>query len=108
MTMHTQPVFNPRQGDNVPSLGIPIANATLMYELFQRDPAQFTENTVGNFTALNASPRAVKEQVDAGYVEFNTRWRALTVTVMPSATAVEKPFISALTLYVPILTFKNW
>ena len=77
MAVHTQPVFNPRQGDNVPSLGIPIANATTMYELFQRDPAQFTENTVGNFTALNASPRAVKEQVDAGYVEFNTRWRAL-------------------------------
>ncbi|MDP3071659.1 MAG: TonB-dependent receptor [Opitutaceae bacterium] len=77
MAVHTQPVFDPRQGDNVPSLGIPISNATTMYELFQRDPAQFTENTVGNFTALNASPRAVKEQVDAGYVEFNTRWQRL-------------------------------
>ncbi|MBI5769135.1 MAG: TonB-dependent receptor [Verrucomicrobia bacterium] len=81
MAIHTYPVFDPRQGDNVPSLGIPIANATLMYRLFQSDPGQFTENAVGNFTALNASPRAVKEQVDAGYVEFNTRWRQLRLNL---------------------------
>jgi TonB-dependent receptor len=81
MAIHSYPVFNPRQGDNVPSLGIPIANATLMYQLFQSDAAQFTENTVGNFTALRTSPRAVKEQVDAGYVEFNTRWRALRLNL---------------------------
>ncbi len=81
MAVHPQPVFDPRQGDNVPSLGIPIANATLMYQLFQRDPGQFTENTVANFSTFNASPRAVKEQVDAGYVEFNTRWHALRLNL---------------------------
>ncbi len=81
MAIHTYPVFDPRQGDNVPALGIPIANATLMYQLFQSDPGQFTENAVGNFSALRTSPRAVKEQVDAGYVELNTRWRALRLNL---------------------------
>ncbi len=81
MAVHAQPLFDPRQGDNVPSLGIPIANATQMYERFQREPAQFAENTVANFTALRTSPRAVKEQVDAGYVEFNTRWHALRLNL---------------------------
>jgi TonB-dependent receptor len=77
MVAHTKPVFDPQQGDNVNTLGIPIANATAMYELYQEHPEYFQENTVGNFTNLYTSPRAVKEQVDAGYVEFNTRFRQL-------------------------------
>jgi iron complex outermembrane recepter protein len=77
MTVHTQPVYDPQQGDNVATLGIPIPNATAMYTLFQEHPEYFQENTVGNFQTLYTSPRAVKEQVDAGYVEFNTRWRQL-------------------------------
>ena len=77
MIVHTQPVFDPQQGDNVNTLGIPIANATAMYDLFREHPEYFQENTVGNFNALYTSPRAVKEQVDAGYVEFNTRWQQL-------------------------------
>jgi iron complex outermembrane recepter protein len=77
MAIHTKPVYDPQQGDNVATLGIPIANATDMYSLFRQHPEYFQENTVGNFNNLYTSPRAVKEQVDAGYVEFNTRWQRL-------------------------------
>ena len=77
MVVHTKRVFDPQQGDNVNTLGIPIANATAMYDLFREHPEYFQENTIGNFNALYTSPRAVKEQVDAGYVEFNTRWQKL-------------------------------
>ena len=77
MVAHAKPVYDPRQGDNVAALGIPIPNTTAMYDLYRRSPGQFVENTVGNFTTLYTSPRAVKEQVDAGYVEFNTRWNQL-------------------------------
>ncbi|MBL9200527.1 MAG: TonB-dependent receptor [Opitutaceae bacterium] len=80
MRFHTKPVYDPQQGDNVAALGIPIANATDMYSLFRERPEQFTE-TATNFTTLYASPRAVKEQVDAGYVEFNTRWKIMRLNL---------------------------
>jgi iron complex outermembrane recepter protein len=81
MAVHTQPVYDPQQGDNVAALGIPIANATSMYSLYQEHPEYFQENTVGNFTTLYTSPRAVKEQVGAGYVEFNTRWKQIRLNL---------------------------
>ncbi|MBI5689355.1 MAG: TonB-dependent receptor [Verrucomicrobia bacterium] len=82
MITHANPgVFDAKQGDNLPTLGIPIPNATAMYELYQAHPEYFTENTVGNFTTLYTSPRAAKEQIDAGYVEFNTRWNRLRLNL---------------------------
>ena len=81
MVAHTRPVFDPQQGDNVNTLGIPIANATAMYDLFREHPEYFQENAVGNFNTLYTSPRAVKEQVDAGYAEFNTRWQKLRLNL---------------------------
>ena len=80
MTFHDKPVFDPQQGSNVNSLGIPIANATAMYSLYREHPEYFTE-TATNFTTLYTSPRAVKEQVDAGYVEFNTRWKIMRLNL---------------------------
>ncbi|HUR59648.1 MAG TPA: TonB-dependent receptor [Opitutaceae bacterium] len=81
MAVHTKPVFDPQQGDNVATLGIPITNATAMYSLYQQHPEYFQDNTVANLTTLWTSPRAVKEQVDAGYVEFNTRWKQIRLNL---------------------------
>ena len=81
MAVHTKPVYDPQQGDNVATLGIPITNATAMYSLYQQHPEYFQENTVANLTTLWTSPRAVKEQVDAGYVEFNSRWKQLRLNL---------------------------
>jgi iron complex outermembrane receptor protein len=74
-------LFDSQQGDNISAIGIPIPNATAMYQLYQSNPEQFTENTVGNFNTLYTSPRAAKEQIDAGYVELNTRWNRLRLNV---------------------------
>jgi iron complex outermembrane receptor protein len=82
MIAHTQPnLFDSKQGDNISLLNIPIPNATAMYQLYQQHPEYFTENTFANFNTLHTSPRAAKEQVDAGYVEFNTRWNKLRLNL---------------------------
>jgi TonB-dependent receptor len=78
MIPHTYPsLFNPQQGDNIAAMNIPIPNTTSMYGLFRSNPEYFVENEFNNFLILNTSVRAVKEQVDARYVEFNTRWKGL-------------------------------
>ena len=78
MIPHTEPgLFDPKQGDNLSALNIPVANATGMYALYGAHPEYFQENEFANFVTLYTSPRAVKEQVDARYVEFNTRWQRL-------------------------------
>ncbi len=81
MAMHSRPVYDPQQGDNVATLGIPIANATDMYQLYKSNPGHFTENAFNNFVTVNTSPRAVKERVDAGYVELSTRWNRLRLNL---------------------------
>jgi TonB-dependent receptor len=78
MIAHAEPhLFDAKQGDNIDDIDIPIPNATAMYQLYQQHPEYFSENTVPNFMTLYTSPRAAKEQIDAGYVEFNTRWQRL-------------------------------
>ena len=78
MVPHTYPsLFDPQQGDNIAAMNIPIPNTTSMYGLFRSNPEYFVENEFNNFLILNTSVRAVKEQVDARYVEFNTRWKGL-------------------------------
>jgi TonB-dependent receptor len=82
MTAHTYPgLFDPKQGDNLSRLNIPIPNTTAMLDQFRQHPDYFVANDLGNYTVLNTSGRAVKEQVDAGYVEFNTRWRQLRLNL---------------------------
>lgn len=82
MTAHTYPgLFDPKQGDNIAKLNFPIPNTTAMYDEFKAHPEYFVENELGNFTVLNTSGRAVKEQVDAQYVELNTRWERLRLNV---------------------------
>ena len=76
MIPHTEPyLFDPKQGGNITSLNLPVTNATSMYDLYGTNPEYFVENEYNNFVILNTSGRGVKEQVDARYVELNTRWR---------------------------------
>jgi TonB-dependent receptor len=82
MIPHTEPhLFDAKQGDNVDDIDIPIPNATAMYQLYQQHPEYFSENAFTNFSTLRTSPRAAKEQIDAGYVELNTRWQRLRLNV---------------------------
>ncbi len=82
MIAHSQRgLFDPKQGDNIAALNIPIPNTTAMLDLFRAQPSQFVENTFGNFQVENTTGRAIKEQVDAAYVEFNTRWRNLRLNL---------------------------
>ncbi|MBI4626013.1 MAG: TonB-dependent receptor, partial [Verrucomicrobia bacterium] len=69
--------WDPKQGGNVAQLGLPFPDTNAMYDLFRSNPAQFVPDTVANFTNRFTTPRSVKEQVDAGYVEGNTRWNQL-------------------------------
>jgi len=77
----TPGLYDPKQGDNIDSLNLPVANATAMYELYRQHPEYFIENEYGNYVQLYTSPRAAKEQVDAGYVELNTRWNQLRLNL---------------------------
>jgi len=82
MLAHTYPgLFDPKQGDNLAALNLPIPNTTAMLDLYRSQPGQFVENLFGNFQVENTTGRALKEQVDAGYVEFNTRWRNLRLNL---------------------------
>jgi len=82
MVAHTYPgLFDPQKGDNIAAMNIPITNTSAMYDIFRQNPDQFVENAFNNFLILNTSARAVKEQIDARYVEFNTRWRGLRLNL---------------------------
>jgi len=82
MVAHTFPsLFDPQKGDNLAAMNIPIPNTTSMYSLFGSNPEYFVENEFNNFLIRNTSVRSVKEQIDARYVELNTRWRGLRLNL---------------------------
>ena len=69
--------FDPKMGGNVIDQNWRADDSYGMYRLFQEHPEYFLPNTITNFTNTLIGPRAVKEQVDAAYVEGNTRWGQL-------------------------------
>ena len=69
--------YDPKQGGNVAQMNLPYPDSNAMRALFAEHPEQFAPDTVANFTNRFTAPRSLKEQVDAGYVEGNTRWRQL-------------------------------
>jgi iron complex outermembrane recepter protein len=82
MIPHTsRDLFDAKQGDNVDTLNIPIPNTTAMLDLYRQHPEYFVENEYGNFVIVNTTGRAVKEQVDARYIEGNTRWKRLRLNL---------------------------
>jgi TonB-dependent receptor len=51
------------------------------FDLFKANPSHFTPNLIQNHINENYSSRSVKEQIDATYVEGNTRWRAVRLNL---------------------------
>ena len=82
MIPHTEPgLFDSKQGDNMSAMNIPIPNDTAMLDLYRAHPEYFPENTFGNFVIVNTTGRGIKEQVDARYIEANTRWQRLRLNL---------------------------
>jgi iron complex outermembrane recepter protein len=73
--------YNPKTGSNVGLLGIPLPDVYTTYRQFVANPSWFTPNLVPNYINENFGSRSVKEQIDAGYVETNTRWNKLRMNL---------------------------
>ena len=69
--------YDPRTGGNIVRLGIPMTDPYATFDLFKANPSHFTPNLINNHINENYSSRSVKEQIDAAYLETNTRWGAL-------------------------------
>jgi iron complex outermembrane receptor protein len=69
--------YDARTGGNIVSIGIPMTDPYATYDLFKANPTHFTPNLIPNHINENFSSRSVKEQIDAVYLEGNTRWRAV-------------------------------
>jgi TonB-dependent receptor len=74
-TQHYQ--FDPKMGGNVIDQNWRADDNYAMYRLYQAHPEYFVPNTITNFRNTLIGPRAVKEQIDAAYLEGNTRWEKL-------------------------------
>jgi hypothetical protein len=74
-------MFDNRHGGSIASLNIPIPDATRMYQLYEQRPEYFREDTIANFNWLTNSARSAKEQIDAGYAMFDTRWKGLRLNL---------------------------
>ncbi len=73
--------YDARVGGNISTLGIPLTDPYTTRDLFVANPSHFTPNLINNHINENYSSRSVKEQIDAGYVEGNTRWNALRLNL---------------------------
>ncbi|MBI5769362.1 MAG: TonB-dependent receptor [Verrucomicrobia bacterium] len=75
MIDESQHPYDPKRGGNITQQGLPWPDSNAMASYFFANPTQFTPNTVTNFTNAATTPRSVKEQIDAAYLEANSRWR---------------------------------
>ena len=73
--------YDPKTNSNVGDLGIPLPDVYTTLRMFQANPSQFTPNLITNHISDHYSSRSVKEQIDAGYVEGNTRWKSLRLNL---------------------------
>jgi len=69
--------FDPKMGGNVIDQNWRADDTYGMYRLYQEHPEYFLPNTITNFTNRLTGSRAVKEQIDAAYLEGNGRWQQL-------------------------------
>jgi iron complex outermembrane receptor protein len=69
--------FNPGTGGNIEEQNWRADDTYGMYRLYQQHPEYFLPNTITNFRNTLIGSRSVKEQIDAAYVEGNTRWQKL-------------------------------
>jgi TonB-dependent receptor len=73
--------YDARTGGNIVSLGIPLTDPYATAALFEANPSHFNPNLINNHINENYSSRSVKEQIDAVYLEGNTRWRAVRLNL---------------------------
>ena len=73
--------YDPKTGGNVSSLGIPLPDVYTTLDQYLATPSWFSPTMPNNYIQENFTSKSVKEQVDAGYVEGNTRWRALRLNL---------------------------
>lgn len=81
MIDETQHPFDPKRGGNVTQQNFPWPDTNEMASYFFAHPGEFTPNTVANFTNTFTTPRSVKEQIDAAYLEGNSRWRQVRLNL---------------------------
>jgi iron complex outermembrane receptor protein len=74
------PAYDARVGGNIGTIGIPLTDPYATRDLFISNPAWFTPAAANRVNELY-SARALKEQIDAGYAEANTRWRAVRLNL---------------------------
>ncbi len=74
------PAYDARVGGNIGTIGIPLTDPYATRDLFISNPSYFTPAAANRANELY-SARALKEQIDAGYVEANTRWRAVRLNL---------------------------
>jgi iron complex outermembrane recepter protein len=72
--------YDPKTGGNVSTLGLPLPDVYTTLDMYLANPSHFTPGPNNHINEFYSS-RSVKEQIDAAYVEANTRWRALRLNV---------------------------
>ena len=77
MIDESQHRFDPKRGGNVTQQDFPWPDSNAMASYFSAHPGEFVPNAVGNFTNTFTTPRSIKEQIDAAYLEGNTRWQQI-------------------------------
>ena len=70
------PAYDARVGGNIGAIGIPLTDPYATRDLLISNPSYFTPAAANRVNELY-SARALKEQIDAGYFEANTRWQSL-------------------------------
>jgi iron complex outermembrane receptor protein len=73
--------YDPRTGGNIVFLNIPMTSPYATFDQFKSNPSHFQPNLIQNHINEYYSSRAVKEQIDALYLEGNTRWRAVRLNL---------------------------
>ena len=79
--IYTNTGFDPKIGGNMTALNLPYVDNTKMQGLYLANPSWFTEDTLTGFRNAFTSPRALKEQVDAGFLETSTRLHRLRLNL---------------------------
>lgn len=73
--------YDARTGGNIVFLNIPMADPYETFRRFRDTPGHFVPNLLQNHVNEYYSSRSVKERIDAGYVEGNSRLGALRLNL---------------------------
>ena len=79
ITIHL--IIRPEAGRQHDPTESPLRDPTTLQKVYLDNPELFVPNAVTNFRTALTAPRGLKEQVDAGYLESNTRWKQLRLNL---------------------------